>query len=160
MNLFNTTFTLTTSTPIPPNISIQDVLNLLHDHIAMMDLNPLVVSHNHIPSPDIVPAWDSTFLVTDQISCYFCKTDTKYQASFRNTADGLETEFKAALGVTGKAVWKVEKRPTSESMNPELVLVEIAKVTCPWLLRPFVEGDFKTSHQELTQAFVRCLQAA
>ena len=150
----------TTSTPIPPNISAQDVFNLLHDHIAMMDLNPLVIAHTPIPSPDVVPAWDSTYLVTDQIP-YGCWTGkVKYQASFRNTADGLETDTKAAMGLTSEAVWKLEKQPTSEGTDPELVLLETAKVTCPWLLRPFVEGKIKTSHQELVQTFLRRLQAA
>jgi hypothetical protein len=160
MNLFNTTFMVTTSAPIPPNVSTQDVLNLLHDHIAMMCLSPLVAGHTAIPSPDAVPAWDSTFLVTEQISYFLCKGKVKFQASFRNTADGLETKVKAALGVTIEAVWKVEKQPTSEGMNPELVFVDSEKVTCPWLLRPLVERNLRTSHQEVAQAFVKRLQAA
>jgi hypothetical protein len=155
MNLLKTTFSHTTSTPIPPNTQAQDVLALLHDHIAMMDLNPLVIAHTIIPSPDVVPAWNSTYLVTDKMSYGLWTGKTTYQASFRDTADGLETETRAAMGVASEAVWRLEKQITGENAN--LVLLETAKVTCPRLLRPFVEGQIRTSHQELIQRFLKRL---
>lgn len=155
MNLLKTTFTHTTSTPIPPNARGQDVLALLHDHIAMMELNPLVIAHTIIPSPDVVPAWDSTYIVTDKMPYGLWTGKVTYQVSFRNTADGLETEAKAAMGFISEAVWRLEERTTGESTD--LVLLETAKVTCSRLLRPFIEGKIRTSHQELCQRLLKRL---
>jgi hypothetical protein len=155
MNLFRTTFTVITPTPIPSDIPRQDVVNLLHNHIAMMDMNPLVISHTPFPLPHATPPWDSAFLVVDTLPCCCCKPKITYTVLFRNTPEGLETETKPSfLGITTKSVWAFEQQRTGDGANSGLVLFETVKVTCPCFVRPFVVDETTSSRQELSQKFL------
>jgi hypothetical protein len=64
--------TFTTISPLPPDIDRQAVLNFLHNHEAMIDLNPLVIERHplsvppaHCPEEEEQCIWWS---MTDKIS--------------------------------------------------------------------------------------------
>ena len=63
---------LTNITPLPPGISRQTAVELLHDHHSMIELNPLILRHvSTTPPPNASrdEAEDATWYeITDQIN--------------------------------------------------------------------------------------------
>ena len=50
------TSTFTTVTPLPAGVSRQSVLDTYHNHLEMIDLNPLVVDRFPCKPPNFAPA--------------------------------------------------------------------------------------------------------
>lgn len=118
----------------------------------MIELNPLVISHERT---SVTETSKETYAITDKLS-YFGVWDGKvtYSADFENTSDGLRTDVRAAMGLVSEGTWKVEERAEG------LVLVETARVSCGRLMRLFVEGTMRKSHNELCGRFLERLQKA
>ncbi|CAG9936922.1 unnamed protein product, partial [Clonostachys rosea f. rosea IK726] len=63
--------TFTNISPLPASVSRETALDFLHNHLEMIDLNPLVIERHAIPAPDHAEpdehscAWYS---ITDKIS--------------------------------------------------------------------------------------------
>ncbi|KAK8192468.1 hypothetical protein BKA81DRAFT_409610 [Phyllosticta paracitricarpa] len=104
----------------------------------------------------------ATYRITDTLPLLpggLWSSRTTYAARFVDRADGLETAVRAALGVESRSVWVVV--PSSAAEGPEeskLLLRETATVTCPWAVKPFVEGTIRKAHKELMHAFVERLE--
>ncbi|SPN97560.1 uncharacterized protein DNG_01071 [Cephalotrichum gorgonifer] len=100
----------TTITPLPPQITRQTAIAHLHDHLSMIDLNPLVQSRRHLPSPpphadpsDLHCSWYS---VTDHPVPGLPAT-RPYTAAYRNLPRGLETHAYGPLGLDIRETWTV-----------------------------------------------------
>lgn len=97
-----TVFTI--ATPLPPGVTRQIVLDFLHDHQEMIDLNPLVRErHPILPPPHASPderdcQWYS---LTDKIS-YLPRIagDVTYTCAFHNLPTGLQTHCYAPAGLS------------------------------------------------------------
>jgi hypothetical protein len=93
----------TTITPLPPGITRQIVLDFLHDHLEMIDLNPLVKERHPIPTPphaepdEVTCRW---FSLTDKIS-YLpgVNGDVTYTCAFNDLPNGLQTHCYAPAGL-------------------------------------------------------------
>jgi hypothetical protein len=103
----------TTVTALPAGITRQSVLETLHDHIAMIDLKPLVEQRHTIKPPaDATPEeyhcrW---YQMTDKVNYLplgLYSGRVTYNACFHNLADGLQTHVYAPLGLSIKERWTV-----------------------------------------------------
>ncbi|KAH6692779.1 hypothetical protein BKA61DRAFT_714703 [Leptodontidium sp. MPI-SDFR-AT-0119] len=103
----------TTVTALPAGITRQSVLETLHDHMAMIDLNPLVERwHSIKPSADATPEeyhcrW---YQMTDKVNYLplgLYSGRVTYKTCFHNLADGLQTHVYAPLGLSIKERWTV-----------------------------------------------------
>ncbi|KAI0716575.1 hypothetical protein C8Q76DRAFT_412292 [Earliella scabrosa] len=122
----------------------------------MITLNPLVIAHARCDEPAVTSSHDSSpsiaYSVTDSLDYGLWKGKTTYRAEFCDLEDGLKTKAIAAMGVVSESVWTVE-----DGTDGSLVLAETATVTCPRMLRMFIEGTIKKSHDELGRRFAEKL---
>ncbi|KAE9411058.1 hypothetical protein BT96DRAFT_247163 [Gymnopus androsaceus JB14] len=73
-----------------PNISEDDVLQVLHDPPALIGLNPLVTKC--VPALDSDPSQPMVYTVHDDLRVFkVFKTEVVYSAKFTRTSDGTDT---------------------------------------------------------------------
>lgn len=94
----------TTVTPLPAGVTRQIVLDFLHDHEDMIDLNPLVKERHPIPTPRHAQPDEQScqwYSLTDKIS-YLPKVsgDVTYTCAFYDLSNGLKTHCYAPAGVS------------------------------------------------------------
>ncbi|KAG5915618.1 hypothetical protein E4U42_007968 [Claviceps africana] len=139
---------LTITTPLPPGVSRDAAIDLLHDHESIIDLNPLVRARRRIPPPPHAPdeergrAWYS---VTDKLA--LVPGGLTYTCSFETLPRGLRTHAYAALGVDTRSAWSVGDEPSG------LCLREDVELRCHVLLRCFVRRTIRESHEALGVRF-------
>ncbi|PHH60011.1 hypothetical protein CDD81_2215 [Ophiocordyceps australis] len=131
-----------TSRPLP-NSSRPAALSFLHNHLAMIDTNPLVVSRRRIPPPapdnDAATQW---YAITDKL--FGGLTTVEYTCSMQDTPTGLRTHCRAPLGVQIAALWTLEG-------DEALSLREDVDLQCNALLAPFVKRTLLQSHATLVE---------
>jgi hypothetical protein len=94
----------TTITPLPAGVTRKIVLDFLHDHEEMIDLNPLVKERHPIPTPAHAPADElhcQWYSLTDKIS-YLpgVAGDVSYTCAFNDLPNGLQTHCYAPAGLS------------------------------------------------------------
>lgn len=98
--------TFTTISPLPPSITRQVVIDFLHNHLEMIDLNPLVIERHPIdPPPHATPdevrcIWYS---LTDKISYLpggLADGDVTYTCAFHDLPHGIQTHCYAPAGLS------------------------------------------------------------
>ena len=95
----------TTITPLPAGISREVVVEFLHDHEEMIDLNPLVKERHPIQPPshaeqdELNCVWYS---LTDKISYIgdLYTGDVTYTCAFNDLPNGLQTHCYAPAGLS------------------------------------------------------------
>jgi hypothetical protein len=99
-------------TPLPREISRETAVSMLHDHSAMIELNPLVLRHDMCdPPPNASPdeAEHATwYTITDKINYLpggLYSSEISYKAGFYNLPVGLQTHVFAPAGVDIKSKW-------------------------------------------------------
>lgn len=134
------TATFTTITPLPAGISRQAVLDMYRDHMAMIDLNPLVVERYKCRPPSYAPVEEfySTWYTIkgmldpfavqinsdfnlDKVSYLpggFAQSSVSYHACFDDLHDGLHTHVYAPLGLDIRARWTVGGGKAGETNKP------------------------------------------
>lgn len=152
----------TTTTPLPPAITRRTALAYLHDHLAMIDLNPLVQSRYHLLSPpahapasELQSAWYS---ITDRLAPGL-PSPVSYTASFRNTPDGLQTHVYAPMGLEVRGQWTVRGsgdigRAAPEAPESGLYIREDVELKSNVLVAGFVKKTLKRAHAGLVEKMV------
>ncbi|KAF1844667.1 uncharacterized protein K460DRAFT_394503 [Cucurbitaria berberidis CBS 394.84] len=164
------TTVFTTITPLPAGITRKSVLDMYHDHLAMIDLNPLVVERFNCKSPNYAPADESFgtwYTIKDKVSYLpggLATGSVSYHAYFQDLSDGLQTHVYAPLGLNIQAKWSVGGRLPGEPRPPVepgliaprhgLYIREDVTMTCSSLLLRFVKRTFKDSHAGLVEKLV------
>ncbi|KAK1759424.1 hypothetical protein QBC47DRAFT_420387 [Echria macrotheca] len=155
----------TTISPLPANISREIVLDFLHDHQEMIDLNPLVKERHPIPAPPHAPpdevqcVWYS---LTDKISYLPGITgDVTYTCAFNDLSNGLQTHCFAPAGLTIRDKWTLQGRLPDEPPQPielglgapevGLYIREDVDMRCNMFLSTFVKRTLKRSHATLIE---------
>ncbi|KAI0743545.1 hypothetical protein C8Q80DRAFT_1181782 [Daedaleopsis nitida] len=163
-------FTHIARTPLPRGVAHVDALTLLQNHSAMIELNPLVIAHERCDGSPSSPSASApetnkpsaTYRITDSIDYLplgLWKGKVVYYADFWNTEDGIKTKVNAAMGFVSESVWKIEEEPAKgEGEGATLVLTEVAQVTCPRVMKMFVEGTIRKSHDELGRRLITRLE--
>lgn len=108
----------TTVTPLPAGVSRQVVLDFLHDHEEMIDLNPLVKERHPIPTPPHAPADEQDcrwYSLTDKISYLpggLVTGDVTYTCAFHDLPTGLQTHCYAPAGLSKSSL--IDIKPVRE----------------------------------------------
>lgn len=160
--------TFTTLSPLPIGISREVVIDFLHNHQEMIDLNPLVTERHPIKPPPTAPqdeldcVWYS---MTDKISYGLASSDVSYTCAFHDLPDGIQTHCRAPLGVDIRDRWTLCGTLPGEPPEPVelgigapgagvLYIREDVDLRCNLLLAGFVKKNLKRSHATLVEHLV------
>ncbi|KXH67347.1 hypothetical protein CSAL01_13432 [Colletotrichum salicis] len=154
--------TFTTISPLPPGISRDAVLAFLHNHIEMIDLNPLIKERHLITAPANAPpeehacAWYS---LTDEISYLpggLATGNVSYTCCFHDLPTGLQTHCYAPMGLEIRDKWTVAGSLPGEPVEPVelgigapltgLYIREDVDMRCNVFTTSFVKKTLKKSH--------------
>ena len=162
----------TTITPLPHNVTREQAIAFLKDHVQMMELNPLIQDHRRIPPPAHAHADQQEcawYEITDTVSYLpggLATGSITYTCAFQDLKRGMQTHCFAAMGVETRAVWSVGGTMPHEPAEPvELGLVGVPQqglylredvdLRCNVVMTKFIKKTMKKSHATL----VRRLQA-
>ncbi|RGP64126.1 hypothetical protein FSPOR_8144 [Fusarium sporotrichioides] len=159
--------TFTTITPLPSNLSRQQVVDFLHDHLAMIDLNPLIIERHQISPPSHAPedekkcVWYSMTDRIDYLPGGLASGQVTYTAAFFDSSDGLQTHSYAPMGLDLRGRWSVGGTMPGERPQPVelglgapatgLYLREDVDMRCNMLMVSFVKKTIKKSHGTLVE---------
>lgn len=157
----------TTITPLPPGVTRHHVLSTLHNHVEMIDLNPLVIDRHPIKPPSKATpeefhcVW---YLVTDRVSYLpggLVSSKISYPACFHDLANGIQTHIYAPMGLEIRGKWTLGGSLPSEPAAPVemgigvpmqgLYVREDVDMRCNILMTGFVKKTLKAAHAELVQ---------
>ncbi|KAK0722244.1 hypothetical protein B0T26DRAFT_611465, partial [Lasiosphaeria miniovina] len=155
----------TTISPLPPNITRDVVLNFLHDHLEMIDLNPLVIERHPIKPPPHAPPDEMDcvwYSLTDKISYLpggLMTSDVTYTCAFNDIPTGLQTHCYAPAGLNLRSRWTLNGSLPGEPVEPVelglgapltgLYLREDVEMRCNMIMTGFVKKTLKKSHAAL-----------
>lgn len=161
----------TTISPLPASVSRHVVLAFLHNHLEMIDLNPLVKERHPIEAPLHHKNEDEKdciwYSLTDQID-YLpggkVSGDVSYTCAFHDLATGIQTHCRAPLGVDIREKWTLCGSLPGEPPEPVelglgapssgLYIREDCDLRCNILMTSFVKKNLKRSHATLVQRLV------
>lgn len=153
----------TTITPLPAGVTREVVLETLHSHVEMIDLNPLVIERHVCPPPRDANAEEfhcTWYSLTDRVS-YLPGVSGKvqYNACFHDLSNGLQTHVYAPLGLDIKEKWTIGGSLPGEPSQPVelglgvpkqgLYLREDCDMRCNIVMTKFVRGTLTKAHKVL-----------
>lgn len=164
------TSVFTTITPLPSNITRESVIETYHNHIEMIELNPLVIERFKCKPPAYATPEEfhaTWYTIIDKVSYLpggLATGSVSYHACFHDLPDALQTHVYAPLGLDIKAKWSVGGSLPGEPKQPVelglgipkegLWLREDVKMKCNVMLISFVKKTFKDAHSTLVNRLV------
>lgn len=158
----------TNITPLPPQVSREVAIAMLHNHDEMIELNPLVIEHHAIKTPRDAPA--DEFLdcawheMTDRIQYLpggLVTGKVSYKGCFHDLPNGLQTHIYAPMGLDIREKWTVAGTLPGEPDEPQelglnaprrgLYLREDGEMKCNFLMTGFVRKNLNESHKVLVE---------
>ena len=155
----------TTLTPLPDGITRETVIDTLHTHSEMIDLNPLVIDRHPVRAPKIATPEEfhcTWYLITDRVQYMpggLVKGKVSYHACFHDLPIGLQTHCYAPMGLDIKAKWSLGGTLPHEPAQPVelglgapkrgLWLKEEVDMKCNILMGGFVKKTLKRAHSTL-----------
>ncbi|KAK5113303.1 hypothetical protein LTR85_010920 [Meristemomyces frigidus] len=146
--MFRTTFTNTVTTPIPPDVSPETMIKLLHDHSFLITMSPIVTRH----APRDREAGKITYDVWEDIDLLpfgWWKHEIHFTAAFEDKTDGEISWIEAPLGFNSKADYTVRSATDADHEagvfgdadggRGSMVLEEAIETACSIVFKPFVE---------------------
>lgn len=166
----------TTVSPLPAGVSREVVIDFLHNHIDMIDLNPLVIERHPIDPPAKADpgerecVWYSLTDKIDYLPGGKVSGDISYTCAFHDLANGIQTHCRAPLGVDIREKWTLCGSLPSEPPEPVelglgapatgLYLREDVDLRCNILMTSFVKKNLKRSHATLVEKLVEVAKLA
>ncbi|KAK2032452.1 hypothetical protein LX32DRAFT_199842 [Colletotrichum zoysiae] len=154
--------TFTTITPLPAGITREAVLAFLHNHLEMIDLNPLIKERHVVPAPAHAPPEEHAcvwYSLTDEISYLpggMITGDVSYTCCFHDLPTGLQTHCYAPMGLEIRDKWTVAGCLPGEPVEPVelgigapqtgLYIREDVDMRCSVFTSSFVKKTLKKSH--------------
>ncbi|KAJ9605161.1 hypothetical protein H2200_010551 [Cladophialophora chaetospira] len=162
----------TNITPLPPQVSREVAIAMLHNHDEMIELNPLVIEHHPIKTPRDAPAdefldcaWQE---LTDKIHYLpggMVKGKVSYKACFHDMPNGLQTHIYAPMGLDIREKWTVGGSLPGEPPEPRelgvdvplqgLYIREDGDMKCNMLLSSFVRKNLDNAHKVLVERILK-----
>ncbi|XTI90008.1 hypothetical protein V2W45_617356 [Cenococcum geophilum] len=168
--MISKTSVFTTITPLPGNITREAVISTYHNHIEMIELNPLVVERFKCKPPSFATPEEFHaiwYTIKDKISYLpggLATGSVSYHGCFHDLPEGLQTHVYAPLGLDIKAKWTVGGSLPGEPKQPAelglgipkegLYLREDVKMKCNVMMLSFVKKTFKDAHSKLVDRLV------
>ncbi|KAI0873570.1 hypothetical protein GGS24DRAFT_385564 [Hypoxylon argillaceum] len=166
--------TFTTISPLPAGIPREVVIEFLHNHQEMIDLNPLIVERHPIPPPSHAPDEEARCVwwsLTDKISYLpggLVSGEIAYTAAFNDLSNGVQTHCYAPLGTDIRERWSLGGTLPGEPLEPVeiglgaprqgLYLREDVELRCNFMMASFVKKTLKNAHGTLVERL--CQKAA
>lgn len=161
----------TTISPLPAGLSRQVVLAFLHNHLELIDLNPLVKERHPIaPPPQYIHedekncVWYSLTDHIDYLPGGKVSGDISYTCSFHDLRNGIQTHCRAGFGVEIREKWTLCGSLPGEPPEPVelglgapssgLYIREDCDLRCNILMTSFVKKNLKRAHAVLVQRLV------
>lgn len=160
----------TTISPLPAGIPREVVLDFLHNHLEMIDLNPLVKERHPIKPPADAPQDELQciwYSLTDRITYLpggLASGDISYTCAFHDLPDGIQTHCRAPLNVDIRDKWTLCGTLPGEPAQPVelglgapatgLYIREDVDLRCNLLMTGFVKKNLKKSHATLVDHLV------
>lgn len=160
----------TTISPLPPCVSREVVVDFLHNHVGMIDLNPLVRDRHPINPPADAGfdekhcAWYSLTDKIDYLPRAKVSGDVSYTCAFHDLPNGIQTHCRAPFGVDIRDKWTVNGTLPGEPPEPTelgigapgsgLYIREDVDLRCNILMTSFVKKNLKKSHAALVDRLV------
>ncbi|KAL8876761.1 MAG: hypothetical protein Q9198_005102 [Flavoplaca austrocitrina] len=158
----------TTITALPAGITRETVIETLHNHFEMIDLNPLVIERHPIKAPrkaspeEFHSIW---YHVVDKINYFPGYTGrTEFDVCFHDLNNGLQTHVYAPLGLDIKDKWTLGGTLPHEPKEPVeiglgvpkdgLWLREDVDMRCNIVATGFVRKTLKKAHGTLVERLV------
>lgn len=151
-------------TPLPPAITREIAVSLLHNHSEMIELNPLVIDHHRIKPPRQASADEFQcvwYKITDRLT-YLpgIKGQVSFDACFHDLPVGLQTHIYAPLGLDIKTKWwvggnmpgeprEVRELGLKDVPRDGLYLREDCEFRCNFVTAPYVKKNLKSAHSVL-----------
>lgn len=160
----------TTISPLPIGVSREVVIDFLHNHTEMIDLNPLVIERHFINPPQNVDlderkcVWYSMTDRIDYLPGGKVSGDISYTCAFHDLPNGIQTHCRAPMGVDIRNKWTLNGSLPGEPSEPiemgigaptsGLYLREDVDLRCNILMTSFVKRNLKKSHATLVSKLV------
>lgn len=160
----------TTISPLPAGVSREVVLEFLHNHTEMIDLNPLVIERHFINPPKNVQPDEKNcvwYSMTDKIDYWpggKVSGDVSYTCAFHDLPNGLQTHCRAPLGVDIRDKWTLNGSLPGEPPEPAelgigapasgLYIREDVDLKCNIFMARFVKKNLQKSHAALVDKLV------
>lgn len=120
----------TITTPLPPDVEPSAVIDALHNHVLIIELQPLTFRHEEVQSGEY-RVWETV----DIIPFGLWKSVTEFSVVFQNQPDGLVASLQAPLGITSIATYSVKQDATEVWVLEEAVKTEVACLFWPVVKR-------------------------
>lgn len=137
-------------TPLPEGKSPEHLIELLHDHEAIIHLSPLVTGHEEISRSDGKVTYGVSEII-DVLPFGMWKQEIHFKVTFSDKISGSVTNIEAPMGLLSEATYLVAKG--DPAAGEALVLVEEVVSSCSFFFKPLVEGNMvptrKTMHERL-----------
>jgi hypothetical protein len=161
----------TVVTPLPPTVSRETAIEMLHSHSEMIELNPLVINHVKCKPPANAPPDEfhcTWYELTDRIT-YLpgIKGQVSYKACFHDLPRGLQTHVYAPAGLEIKEKWSIGGNEPGEEREvielglgnlgvprEGLYLREDIDMSCNVFLTGFVKKTLNKAHGVLVDRLV------
>ncbi|PGG98781.1 hypothetical protein GX51_06641 [Blastomyces parvus] len=161
----------TTVTPLPPHIPRSIVIETLHAHSEMIELNPLVIRHQRCKAPPNAPPDEFHCIwyeLTDKIHYLpggMIRSNVTYKACFHDLPLGLQTHIYAPTGLDIRNRWTVGGNMPGEPREPvELGLTNVPReglflredvdMRCNIFAASFVKKTLKEAHAVLVERLI------
>ncbi|KAI1092699.1 hypothetical protein F5B19DRAFT_189312 [Rostrohypoxylon terebratum] len=168
--------TFTTISTLPPGITREVVIDFLHNHVGMIDLNPLVIERHPIPAPPHATAEERQCVwwsLTDKVSYLpggVVSGDVTYTAAFNDLANGVQTHIYAPMNTNIRERWSLNGTLPGEPPEPVelgigaprqgLYLREDVDLRCNFVMSSFVKKTLKKAHGTLVEKLLAAAAAA
>ena len=160
----------TTVTPLPAGITRETVLETLHNHVEMIDLNPLVTERHPIKPPSEATAEEyhcQWYSITDKVNYLpggIYSGSVTFNACFHDLPDGLQSHIYAPMGLDMKGRWTLGGSLPGEPRQAVEIGLGLPKIGL-WLredvemkvnvvMGGFVKKTTKKAHATLVQRLV------
>lgn len=160
----------TTVTPLPAGVTRETVMETLHSHVEMIDLNPLVEERHPIKPPPDATAEEYHCLwysLTDRVQYLpggLMSGNVSYSCCFHDLGNGLQTHCYAPMGLDIRGKWTLGGSLPGEPVAPVemganvpshgLWLREDVDMKCNIVMTNFVKKTLKKSHLALVDRLV------
>ncbi|EEP80065.1 conserved hypothetical protein [Uncinocarpus reesii 1704] len=161
----------TTVTPLPPYLTRETVIETLHQHSDMIQLNPLVIKHERCNPPPNAPAdefhciWYELMDKIHYLPGGMLSGHVSYKACFYDLPRGLQTHVYAPTGLDIKDKWSICGNMPGEPREPVelgltdapregLYLREDVDMRCNIFVTSFVKKTLRKAHAVLVERLV------